>query len=371
MFIPLSKPDLTNLEKRYVREVMNSGQLSIGEKTKRFEALFKERFYAKYAVAMNSGTSALHVAVKALGLKDGDEVITTPYSFIASGNCLVYEKVKPVFVDIDPTTLNMDPYLIEGAITERTKAILVVHVFGQPCDMDQIMAIARKYDLRVIEDACEAIGAKWGSEYAGLIGDVGVYAFYPNKQITTGEGGMLVTNRQDVALQAQTLRNQGRSPDNQWLDHDLIGYNYRMSELQAAVGVGQMERLYDILQKREKVANRYKQLLQEYDVDVTLPSVLSKCHMSWFVFIVILPKAVERAVIIEKLGDKGIQTKPYFPSIHLQKSYVDRFGYKEGDFPISEAMSKRTLAIPFHTMLMPEEQRYVIEGLKENIDKEA
>lgn len=364
MIIPLSRPDITNIEKIYVNEVLDSGQLSMGIKTDLFEKQFRDRFEARYAVAMNSGTSALHVAVKSLGLKAGDEVITTPYSFIASGNCLVYEGVKPVFVDIDPLTLNLNTSLIEGAITSKTKAILAVHIFGQPCNMDEIMKLANKYQLSVIEDSCEAIGAEWKGTPVGLIGDVGVFAFYPNKQITTGEGGTLVTNHKNIFEMAQALRNQGRSLTNKWLDHEYIGYNYRMSELQAAVGLGQMERLDEILQKREQVANRYLQLIDKFNLPVLTPKIVNDCRISWFVFIIILPKGVNRNLIINHLSSQGVQSKPYFPSIHLQPSFQKKFGSQLGNFPLSEEMSERTLAIPFYTNLTLEEQTFVIQTLK-------
>ncbi|WP_181348837.1 DegT/DnrJ/EryC1/StrS aminotransferase family protein [Thalassobacillus sp. CUG 92003] len=363
MMIPLSKPDITSLEKQYVQDVLDSGQLSMGKKTEQFERAFIDRFHARFAVAMNSGTSALHVAVKSLGLTEGDEVITTPYSFIASGNCLVYEGVKPVFIDIDPLTLNLDPSLIERSITSKTKALLVVHIFGQPCNMDAIMAIAKQHHLVVIEDACEAIGAEWKGTPAGLIGDVGVYAFYPNKQITTGEGGVLVTNREDIYEIASALRNQGRNASSAWLEHDHIGYNYRMSELQAAVGVGQMERLDSILQRRERVAQHYFTLLSRYKLAVTTPLIDSNCKISWFVFIVILPESKSRQAVIQYLSDHDVQAKPYFPSIHLQPSFQKKFGYPKGSFPHSEAMSERTLAIPFYTNLTQTDQAKVIDTL--------
>ncbi|MBM7552588.1 DegT/DnrJ/EryC1/StrS family aminotransferase [Thalassobacillus pellis] len=365
MKIPLSKPDITWKEKKYVEEVLDSGQLSMGEKTRRFERQFMSRFSVKYAVAMNSGTSALHVAVKTLGLKAGDEVITTPYSFIASGNCLVYEGIKPVFADIDPQTLNIDPKSVKKLITKQTKAILAVHIFGQPCNMDEIKKIADQDGLYLIEDACEAIGAEWNGTPAGVIGDVGVFAFYPNKQITTGEGGVLLTNQKDIYEMASALRNQGRSQTSEWLEHEYVGYNYRMSELQAAVGVGQMERLDEILGRREAAANRYLNLINQYQLPVTTPMVLPECKMSWFVFIVILKEGSNRQKIIKHLERKGIQAKPYFPSIHLQKSFRQLFGFKPGMYPVSEQMSERTLALPFYTSINPNDQETVIKTLKD------
>ncbi|MFJ9497465.1 DegT/DnrJ/EryC1/StrS family aminotransferase [Brevibacillus centrosporus] len=367
MFVPLAKPAISLLEKRYVLEVLDSGQLSFGQKLNQFEAAFRNQFSAKYAVAMNSGTSALHVAVKSLGLGEGDEVITTPYSFVASSNCLLYEGVTPVFVDIDPLTLNIDTTRIEEKITPRTKAILAVHVFGQPCDMDEINKIASKYNLHVIEDACEAIGAEWKGRKAGVLGDVGVFAFYPNKQITTGEGGILLTNQEDLFRKASSLRNQGRDLESEWLDHPVIGYNYRMSDLQAAVGVAQMERLQELLLKREVAAKRYIRLIEEYNPPVSIPNISPDCKMSWFIFAVILPECTNRKLVMDRLKEKGIQTKPYFPSIHLQTSYISRYGFKPGDYPNSEKMSERTLAIPFFTDLTPEEQEYVIHHLSQEL----
>lgn len=362
MEIPLSKPDITELEKKYVLEVLDSSVLSFGEKLTAFEESFRQKFHVKYAVAMNSGTSALHTIVKALNLKAGDEVITTSYSFIASSNCFVFEGVKPVFVDIDPKTLNIDTKKIEEKITENTKAILPVHVFGQPANMDEIVRIAKKYNLYIIEDACEAIGAKWKNDYAGTIGDAGVFAFYPNKQITTGEGGVLVTNHKEIYETALSLRNQGRNINSKWLEHERIGYNYRMSELQAAVGLAQMERLDEILLKREQVANHYRKLLQKYQVPVEVPTILREAVISWFVYVIILPKEIDRNQLMERLFQQGIHTRPYFPAIHLQPAYAP-FAFKKGDLPITEDISNRTLAIPFHSNLSYAEQEKVIHQL--------
>lgn len=363
MVIPLSKPDITDLEKRYVLEVLDSNILSFGEKLTTFENYFCKKFHVKYAVAMNSGTSALHTIVKALNLKAGDEVITTSYSFIASSNCFVFEGLKPIFVDIDRNTLNIDTNKIEEKITNKTKAILPVHVFGQPCNMDEIMRIAKKYNLYIIEDACEAIGAKWKNKFAGTIGDAGVFAFYPNKQITTGEGGVIVTNNEDIYKAALSIRNQGRKIDSEWLVHERIGFNYRMSELQAAVGVGQMERLEEILAKREQVARNYRDLIEKYRLPIELPKVLQEAVMSWFVFVIVLPKQIDRNKLMKRLLEKGIQTRPYFPSIHLQPAYQTLFSFEKGELPITEEMSNRTLAIPFYTSLTYADQEVVIRQL--------
>lgn len=369
MYIPLSRPDISPREKKYIIEVLNSGHLSFGEKLHKFEQSFCSTFQSKYAVAMNSGTSALHVAVKSLGLNAGDEVITTPYSFIASSNCLLYEGVKPTFVDIEPVTLNMNIEKIEKAITPNTKAILPVHIFGHPNNMDQIMEIATKYQLGVIEDACEAIGAKWKEKKVGTIGDAGVFAFYPNKQITTGEGGILLTDSEEIYHLACSLRNQGRDQKSKWLNHSIIGYNYRMSDLQAAIGLAQMERLNEILLNREAVANRYFELIADYQLPVTIPHSLPQSTKSWFVFIILLHSSINRDLLSETLAQKGIETKPYFPTIHLQTSYQNLFGYSPGDYPVSEDISNRSLAIPFYTKLTYTEQQYVIHHLAFEIER--
>lgn len=363
MQVPLSKPDITDLERRYVLETLSSDQLSFGPKLHRFEQLTAAVARKKYAVAMNSGTSALHIAVRALGIKAGDEVITTPYSFIASSNCLLFEKVTPVLVDIDAKTLNMDVDRIEQAISSRTKAILPVHIYGQPTNMSTIQQLADHYDLAIIEDACEAIGARWNNQFAGSFGDVSVFSFYPNKQVTTGEGGVFLTDDESLYELAMSMRNQGRSPKGTWLEHAMLGYNYRMSDLQAAVGVAQLERLDEILTKRADAAERYKRLLHEYNVNVTLPTIDSRAHISWFVFIVVLPRKVNREHVMTQLAMKGVQTRPYFPSIHLQSFYQDQFDFKAGDLPVSEQLSARTMAIPFFSEITIEQQRYVIQQL--------
>lgn len=370
MKVPLSRPDITALEKKYVIKVLNSGHLSFGDTLLRFEQSFCDTFNVSHAAAMNSGTSALHVAVKALGLQTGDEVITTPYSFVASGNCLLYEGVKPVFVDIDSDTFNIDTTLIEPAITTNTKAILVVHVFGQPCNMDEIQRIADKHKLFIIEDACEAIGATWKGNPVGTLGDMGVFAFYPNKQITTGEGGILLTDNERYFNLACSLRNQGRDPGSDWLTHDRIGYNYRMSDLQAAVGLAQMERLKTILTKRERAAARYVRLIRKAGLPVKTLKPLPDSTMSWFVFIVKLPEGADRALVIERLARSGVQSKPYFPSIHLFPVYRSQYGFNPGDFPVSESTSDRTIAIPFYTNITFKEQSHVVKSLGEALKGE-
>ncbi|WP_110112111.1 DegT/DnrJ/EryC1/StrS family aminotransferase [Bacillus sp. CGMCC 1.16541] len=363
MNIPLSKPDITDLEIKYVMDVLQSGNLSLGKNVRAFEKKFEDFLGVSYAVGMNSGTSALHVAVKALGLQAGDEVITSPYSFVASSNSLLFEGVTPVFVDVHPDTTVMNEDLIEAAITDKTKAILVVHIFGHPCNMDKVMDIARKYNLKVIEDACEALGATWNGQYTGTFGDVSVFAFYPNKQITTGEGGMLVTNDQHIYEMAASLRNQGRSVKNEWLVHERLGYNYRLSDVHAAIGVAQMERLQDILSKRERAAMRYHAMIQEKNIPVTYLHCHPLATISWFVYPVLVPAQMSRDDVMAKLAEKGIQTKPYFPSIHLQSFYQDLLHTKPGDFKVSEMLGRQSLALPFFNDITMEEQTYVMETL--------
>ncbi|MDR6227505.1 DegT/DnrJ/EryC1/StrS family aminotransferase [Desmospora profundinema] len=371
MRILLARPDIDEREIQSVTNVLRSGVLSLGPRTAEFEARFARRFGRAYGVALNSGTSALHVAVKALGLGPGDEVITTPYSFIASGNCLLYEGVRPVFVDINPETLTLDAAQVEAAITPRTRGILPVHLFGQVCEMDVIREIADRHHLKMIEDACEAIGATWKGKPAGTWGEAAVFGFYPNKQITTGEGGMLLTDDPGLRDLALSLRNQGRDPGSQWLQHDRVGYNYRMSELQAALGLVQLERLEEILARRADVAKRYIQLLRHYRVPVDLPRIPEACQISWFVFIVILPQGIQRERVIHHLGSNGIQSRAYFPVIHLQHDFYSRFDFRPGNFPVSETMAERTLAIPFFNQITPKEQEKVIGELAIALKKEG
>lgn len=371
MLIPLSKPDITDLEKQYVLEALDSGQLSFGPKLRQFERMVAKQTDRKFAVAMNSGTSALHIAVKAMGLKAGDEVLTTSYSFIASANCLLYEGVVPVFVDISAETFNMDVERIEKAITPKTKAILAVHIFGQTLPMNRVMEIAKRHHLKVIEDACESLGAEWGGKPAGSFGDAAVIAFYPNKQITTGEGGMLVTNDEEVCKLAQSWRNQGRSIDNTWLSHERLGYNYRMSDLQAAVGCAQMERLDEILRKRELAAQTYKRLIEENNLDVRTIQVLPSAKLSWFIFIIALPPEINRAKVISVLSECGVQCKPYFSCIHTQPCYAGRYKVAPDGLEVSLQQSLRTLAIPFYSNITEQEQNYVIKNLAQAVMEAA
>lgn len=364
MQVPLSKPYLGDEEIAAVTAVLQSDRLALGPVTQDFEQRFADAIGCKYAIAVNSGTSGLHLAIRALGIGPGDEVITTPFSFIASANCILFEGATPVFVDVDPTTFNIDPALIEAAITPRTKAILPVHVFGEPADMDPILEIAQRHGLRVIEDACEAICATYKGRPIGAMGDCGIYGFYPNKQITTGEGGMITTNDKALADLFMSLRNQGRATDMQWLTHVRLGYNYRISELTSAVGVEQMKKLPEILRLRGEKAAFYQDLLSEIP-EVRFPEGWDLADHSWFVYAVKVDQHL-RDPLISALGEKGVQAKAYFsPCIHLQEFYMRDFGYQEGDFPISESLSKEIVILPFYTSITESEIRYVRDSIFE------
>ncbi|WP_238455513.1 DegT/DnrJ/EryC1/StrS family aminotransferase [Desulfolucanica intricata] len=365
MNVPLSAPDIGPLEREAVLQVLSGPVLSIGPQLKDFERLVAAYVGVKYAVAVNSGTGALHLIIRSLGITEGDEVITTPFSFIASSNCILFERAKPVFVDIDPLTLNIDAGKIEEKITTRTKAILPVHVFGYPANMREILVIAKKYGLYVIEDACEALGARYYDKMAGSLGDAGVFAFYPNKQITTGEGGMVVTNNKDLADLCRSMRNQGRGNAGEWLEHVRLGYNYRMDELSAALGVAQMRRLEEILNKRQAVAEKYNARLKQIP-KVELPYVGPEIKMSWFVYVVRVPS---RNRVMKYLRDKGVGCRPYFQPIHLQPFYVEKFGYQRGDYPVTEGVASSTLALPFASNLTDEQIDYVVEILAEALSQ--
>ena len=372
MQIPLSSPDITELEKKYVLDVLNSPNLSLGPKLPEFEARLANYVGTKYAVAVNSGTSALHCCIKALGIGDGDLVITTPFSFVSSANCILFERAKPVFVDIDPSTYNIDATKVEetirnlGTHASNLKAILPVHVFGQPCDMNRITGIAGKYNLKVIEDSCEALGAKFNGEKAGTLGDCGVFAFYPNKQMTTGEGGVVVTDNENIALLCRSLRNQGRDDDSSWLAHARLGYNYRLSDINCALGLAQLERIDEILEKRARVAEMYNQRIKDAE-GIRIPFVSGNIKMSWFVYVVLLDEKYDREDrdrILLGLRERGIGCNNYFVPIHLQPFYMEMFGYKKGDFPITEYTAERTIALPFYNNLQEQQIDYVVQSLK-------
>lgn len=372
MKIPLSKPDITNLEKKAVAEVLETSYLSLGPKLQEFEKKMAEFAGVKYAVAVNSGTSGLHLIVRALGIGKGDEVITTPFSFIASTNCILFEGAKPVFVDIDEKTFNIDVAKIEEKITDKTKAILAVDVFSQPADWNELKRIAKKHKLYLIEDSAEALGSEYKGKKCGSFGDAAIFAFYPNKQITTGEGGVILTDNKKVYELCKSMVNQGRRvKDDKWLEHIMLGYNYRLDEMSCALGIVQLKRIKDILNKRKKVAELYNKKLKDVK-GLEVPYVKPGNKLSWFVYVVKLSERFsgkKRDGIIAEMAKKGIQCSNYFQPIHMQPLYKNLFGYKEGNFPITENVSKRTLALPFFNDLTEKDINFVVEALKKLMQK--
>jgi perosamine synthetase len=346
--IPLAKPVLGEAEERAVVEVLRSGQLSLGPKLGEFEQLFAERVGAPHASAVSSGTAGLHLALRAVGVEPGDEVITSPFSFVASANAIVYCGATPVFADIDPVTLNLAPAAAEAAITPRTKAILPVHIFGYPADMPAFERIAQEHGLAIVEDACEALGAKHADGPAvGGRGNPAVFGFYANKQMTTGEGGMVALGDAALKERIDSERNQGRAPDMGWLDHDRLGFNYRLSELACALGIAQLERLEQMLAQRAQRAELYRRALSQLD-GLVLPCPDRDGDLrGWFVFVVQLPAASDRERVIGRLAEQGIQTKPYLPAIHRLGFYRERYGLEAGSFPICERAAASSLALPF------------------------
>ena len=385
MQIPMSSPDLTDDELAAVIQVLQSRYLSLGPQLEAFERDLASYVGAKHAVGINSGTSGLHLAVVAAGVQEGDLVITTPFSFVASANCILYERGVPVFVDVDRTTGNIDPALVADAVHDllrggsgaeywlpasittaplgRVKAILPVDVFGQPADMDAIVEVARSCGLVVIEDSCEAIGSEYKGRMAGMLGDVGVFAFYPNKQVTTGEGGMLVTDRDEWDALFRSLRNQGRDVFDTWLNHTRLGYNYRLDEMSAALGLVQLKRLEELLAKRAQVAHWYNVRLYGHELIETPTIVPETTRMSWFVYVVRIKHPASRDRAIAELKARGIPSRPYFTPIHLQPFYRERFGYCEGDFPVAEALGAVSLALPFSSVMTEAQVDHVCEEL--------
>lgn len=384
MPIPMSSPDITAAEIAAVNQVLQTSYLSIGPQIVAFEQAMAQYVGTSHAVGVNSGTSGLHLCCIAAGARDGDLVITTPFSFIASANSILYERAIPVFVDVDPATGNIDPHLVAeaaadlmrgGAAAARwlprrhgpigtLKAIMPVHAFGQPADMDPINAVAAEYGLRVIEDACEAIGSTYKGRMAGTLGDAAVFAFYPNKQMTTGEGGMIVTRHDDWAALFRSLRNQGRDVFDAWLNHTRLGYNYRLDELSAALGVAQLQRIEELIARRAQVAAWYHEQLADLEL-VERPQLSPHTtRMSWFVYVVrILPPA-DRNTVMQRLATAGIPSRPYFTPIHLQPFYRDLFGYEWGDFPVTEQLGDRSLALPFSSVMQEEQVAEVASCLR-------
>jgi perosamine synthetase len=362
--IPLSRPAVGPAEEELVLEVMRSGRLSLGPVLNRFESALGAFLGSDHVSAVSSGTAGLHLAIRAAGVRAGDEVITTPFSFVASANCLLYEDAKPVFVDIDPLTLNIPPEAAADAVGERTAGLLPVHIFGWPADMAGFERLATERGLWVVEDACEAIGAiHEDGTLVGTRGNLAVFAFYPNKQITTGEGGAVVARNAGEKARIDSERNQGRAPDMDWLDHDRLGFNYRLSDIAAAIGAIQAERLPELLDGRARAAALYNEALAGIEgLDLPCPDS-GGVQRSWFVYVVQLPASVDRDATIRALGERGIESKPYLPAIHLMSFYRERFGWREGQFPVCEDVSRRSLALPFFPGISESQVQRVAEEL--------
>jgi dTDP-4-amino-4,6-dideoxygalactose transaminase len=385
----MSSPDITHLEITAVNEVLQTSFLSIGPKIEAFEQTFAAYVSARYGIGVNSGTSGLHLCMVA-AVKAHDIVITTPFSFIASANCILYERAIPLFVDVDPATGNIDPHLVRQVVEDiaegrpganrwlppalrdtehsidpaRLKAILPVHSFGQPADMDPILDVANQYGLTVIEDACEAPGATYKNRYVGTLSDAAVFAFYPNKQITTGEGGMIVTNNDAWNQLFRSLRNQGRDTFNAWLNHTRLGYNYRLDEMSAAIGLAQLQRIEELLENRSQVARWYNERLSDVAY-IQQPSLApTTTQMSWFVYVVRVLPPLMRNELMQTLAEANIPSRPYFTPIHLQPFYRDTFGYQEGDFPVTEELGTISLALPFSGIMTEKQVDYVCEHVR-------
>jgi len=334
--------------------------LTLGPKLKEFEKKIAQYVGKKYAIGVNSGTAGLHLIIKVLNIKDNDEVITTPFSFVSSSNCILYERARPVFVDINPKTLNIDVSKIEKKITNKTKAILAIDIFANSADWDELTRIAKKYNLYLIEDSAEALGTEYKDKKCGSFGDAAIFSFYPNKQITCGEGGMILTDDKNISDFCYSMRNQGRRKENnKWLEHIRLGYNYRMPEVCAAMGIAQLKRIEEILEKRAEVAYLYNEKLRDFQ-EIKLPPNAK----NWFVCVV---RMNDRDRIIKEMIENGIQCSDYFQPIHLQPYYREKFGFKKGDFPICEQISERTIALPFYNNLQEEQIDYIVEILKKII----
>lgn len=383
--VPMSLPDITDEERAAVAQVMATNYLSMGPFVQSFEQAFRDFTGAKHAIAVNSGTAGLHLCVRAAGWSDGDRVITTPFSFVSSTNVLLYERITPIFVDANPITGNIDTAQLKEAVEDlnssetaaakwlppkgdhqgKLKGIVAVDVFGQPADYDAIKEIAAPFGLPVIEDSCEALGAMYKNRPAGMLGDMGVFAFYPNKQITTAEGGLVVTNDDKAAGLIRSMRNQGRAEGDTWLAHTYLGYNYRMDEMSAALGTVQMSRIDELIRKRAQVAEWYRDELSDID-EIELPHTMpTTTRDSWFVYVIRIKDAERRDEVSQKLKALGIPVRPYFSPIHLQPYMQEKFGYEPGRFPITEDLGRRGLAIPFSGKMTREQVAQVGSSLRQ------
>jgi perosamine synthetase len=360
--IPLARPVLGHAEEQRVLNVLRTGRLSLGPLLGEFERAFAPRVGAQHASAVSSGTAGLHLGLRAVGVGDGDEVVTSPFSFVASANVVIYERARPVFADIDPVTLNLDPDAAAAAVTERTTALLPVHIFGYPAALTAF----ERLGLPIVEDACEALGAVDADGIpVGGRGHPAAFAFYANKQLTTGEGGMVTTADGEVKERIDSERNQGRAPNMDWLDHDRLGFNYRLSELACALGLAQLERLDEMLAARARVASSCASALGEIDgLDLPCEEV-GRVRRGWFVYVVQLPRGLDRDGVVRALRDLGIPSKPYFPAVHLMSYYRERFGHREGEFPVCEDVAARSIALPFFPQMTESQVEQVAESLRE------
>jgi perosamine synthetase len=358
--IPLARPVIGPAEEARVVEVLRSGRLSLGPLLEQFEREFARYVGAHHASAVSSGTAGLHLALRAVGVNDGDDVITSPLSFVASANVAVYERARPVFVDVDPVTLNVSVDAVAAAVSDRTAALLPVHLFGYPADVPAL----ERLGVPIVEDACEALGAEFADGVpVGSRGHPAVFGFYPNKQLTTGEGGMVCVEDPALKERIDSERNQGRSPDLGWLDHDRLGFNYRLSDLACALGLAQLERLGEMLTARVRVASLYREALGAVEgLELPCPDADGR-RRGWFVFVVQLPRDIERDAVVRTLAERGIASKPYFPAVHLMTFYRERFGHREGEFPVCEDVARRSIALPFFPGMTEGEVQRVTEAL--------
>jgi len=384
----MSSPEINEEDRQAVMEVLDTRYLSMGPKIEQFEQNIQTLTGSKFAIAVNSGTAGLHLCVRAAGVEQGDIVITTPFSFISSTNVILFEKAIPVFVDVDPLTGNMDPEQLEQAISDirqggaaaakwlprrgaeqhsAIKAVLSIDVFGQPADYDRIKKVCDRYNLPLIEDSCEALGAAYKGRTAGTLGTYGVFAFYPNKQITTGEGGIIITDDEEAAALMQALRNQGRAPGDAWLQHTYLGYNYRLDEMSAALGLSQLKRLDHMLQTRAQVAQWYQTHLREFPM-IQIPQIVpTTTRMSWFVYVIRVDASIDRDTFAHSMIANGIPVRPYFIPIHLQPFMMEQFGYQQGDYPVTEDLGNRGLALPFSSVMSEEQVKAVCEGIRKSL----
>ena len=361
--IPLSRPFLDGREEELVLEVLRSERLSLGPGIERFETMFAERVGAPYAAAVANGTAGLHLLAHLAGLGPGDEFVTSPFSFVASANCAIYTGAAPVFADVDPRTLNLDPAAVEAALSERTKAIVAVDIFGHPCELEPLRALADRHGLALIDDACQAFGAEYRGAPIGAHGPSAVFAFYPNKQITTGEGGVVTTHDEEEWHLLKSLRNHGRSYEGRWFHHVRLGFNYRITDLQAALGIAQLEKADEILALRRSAAERYAELLAGVE-GVEPPLADDADHVrSWFVYVVKLAPGIDRERVSAHLASEGIEAGHYVPCIHLQPYMRERYGFGPGLCPVAEDAAERTLALPFFTAIEPDAQTRVVDTL--------